>query len=143
MKQKTVKIMKISIRSLLLTVLILCATTGVRAGDEKLASDLRGNHSQGDVDVIVRYKVPPTDAHYMKVFRAGGTLRHKFDHIQAGHYTVSPELLKVLSNEEDVDYITPDRPLHGMLNITAATVGSNVANAAGWTGAGIGVAVIA
>lgn len=134
--------MRMSLRWLSLTVMFCSIAVSVWGGDEKLASDLRGKNLRGDVDVIVRYKVPPTEAHYMKVFRAGGALHQKFDHIQAGHYTVSPELLKVLSNDSDVDYITPDRALHGMLNITAATVGSNLANASGFDGTGIGVALI-
>ncbi len=64
------------------------------------------------------------------------------NNVRSAHYTVPGAALKTLSEDPDVAYISPNRPLKGMLNVTAATVHSDVANAQGYTGTGIGVAVI-
>ncbi len=129
-------------KSLILTGLLLCTATAIWGGDEKLAADLRARNPRGSVDVIVRYKATPTDAQHQKVTQAGGALKSRLDFIRSAFYSVSPALLKKLSDDADVEYITPDRPVHGMLNITAGTVYSNVANASGLTGQGIGIALI-
>jgi subtilisin family serine protease len=111
------------------------------AGTEKLSTELR-QHGAGDQEVIVQYRVTPTAAHHAKVTARGGQVLHKFAHVRAGHYVVSGTVLEELSNDPDVTWISPNRSLSGMLDTTAATVHSNAANAAGYTGAGIGVAVI-
>ena len=128
-------------QGILVAAILFSTATAVWGGDEKLSADLRG-HSQGNVDVIVQYRNPPTEAHHRRVLQAGGSLKHRLDFIRSAHYSVSPSLLHSLADDADVAYITPDRPVHGTLNITSATVYSTAANASGWTGKGIGVAVI-
>ena len=136
--------------------LSLCVNTAVWGADlEKLSPELKrsvathsaagkgtaGNSSQ-NVEVIVQYKVHPTAAHHGRVAERGGKLLHQFEHVKAAHYSVPASSLAELANDPDVAYISPNRPVKGMLNITAATVHSDIANAQGYTGAGIGVAVI-
>ena len=116
--------------------------TGALAGDEKLSFDLKSNALNRNVEVIVQYKVHPTDAHHQRVVDLGGTLQSKMDYIQAGHYTVPPSALKSLSEDPDVAFVTPNRPLKGMMDIPAETVNAAAAVAAGYDGTGIGVAVI-
>jgi len=41
-----------------------------------------------------------------------------------------------------VQYVSPNRPVSGSLDITAQTVGANLAWASGWDGTGVGIAVI-
>ena len=132
------QMIRLSVRSVLLSAILLCTATAVWGGDEKLAADLRGSQPQGNVDVIVRYRGTPTEANHQRVLKAGGALRHRLDFIRSAHYSISPTLLKNLSDDAEVAYIAPDRPVHGTLNITSGTVYSSAANAAGWTGRALG-----
>jgi len=117
------------------------AATVVWAGSEKLSSDLNGRSN--NVEVIVQYKVTPTEAHHQKVAALGGTLHSKMDFIKGAHYTVPASALQTLANDPDVAYITPDRAIQPSFDqITDGTVYSNVVNSAGYNGAGVGVAII-
>ncbi|MDQ6705993.1 MAG: S8 family peptidase, partial [Acidobacteriota bacterium] len=129
-----------SIGVALLALAMTC--TMASAGNEKLSSDLQSRNSSADAEVIVQYKVVPTDAHHRKVGALGGTLHGKMEHIKAGHYTVPASALQILSEDPDVAFISPNRSLKGMMDIPAATVNAAAAVAAGYDGKGIGVAVI-
>ena len=123
--------------------LALAVTTSASAaGNMKFSPDLQPTGSTANVEVIVQYKIMPTEAHRRKVRSLGGTVHETMNHVKAGHYTVPVAALETLAEDPDVLYISPNRPLRGALNITAATVHSDVANAQGYTGSGIGVAVI-
>ena len=111
-------------------------------GDEKLAPELRARTGGQDVEVIVQYKVAPAEAQHQRVAAIGGKFHGEMSHVKAAHYTVPASGLKTLANDPDVAYVSPNRPLKGMLNITSATVHSDVANTQGYTGTGIGVAVV-
>src|SRR5207245_715714 len=72
----------------------------------------------------------------------GGVLKTKLDFIKGAHYSVPVESLDALADDPDVLYISPDRPLKGLLDNTAAAVNAKVAWQAGFDGTGITVAVI-
>ena len=112
------------------------------AGHEKISSDLQFRNSAGDLDVIVQYNVVPTEAHYRKVTNLGGTLRRRMDFIKGAHYSVPRSGLQTLADDPDVAYISPNRPLQGMMDIPAETVNAAAAVAQGLNGTGIGVALI-
>jgi len=106
---------------------LACLSATVWAGDEKLASELRRNGLQGNIDVIVRYKTGPAEAHYRKVVNAGGVLKHRFDLIHSGHYSVPSAMLKDLANDAEVEFVSPDRPVRGMLDLTGDAVNAAAA----------------
>ena len=118
------------------------STGTARAGDEKLSPELKSLNAGIDLDVIVQYKTAPSAANHEKIAALGGRLHSEMSHVQAAHYTIPRAGVRTLSEDPDVAYISPNRPLKGMLNITAPTVHSNVANTEGYTGTGIGVAII-
>jgi serine protease AprX len=118
------------------------AAAAAWAGSEKLSSDLRSRNLSDRLDVIVRYNVTPTDAHHGKVEKQGGALRDKLDVIKAGHYTIPRSALDTLSDDPDAAYISPNRGLKAMLDISAGAVHADAANSLGFVGKGIGVAVI-
>src|SRR6266705_494460 len=132
--------------ALLSLVTLLAAGLCLADGNKhKVSSDLdalKGSHSGATVDVIIQYNVPPTDAHHQKVQGMGGVLKTKLDFIKAAHYSVPVESLDVLAADPDVAYISPDRPVRGLLDTTVATVNGGYAQILGLNGAGIGVAVI-
>src|SRR5437879_3923220 len=114
------------------------AATVAWAGSEKLSTELHSRNLPASLDVIVQYKVPPTDTQHQKIVNLGGVLRTRLDVIRAGYYTVPNSALSRLSEDPDVSYITPNRALKGMVNITDGAVHSDVANSQGFTGKGIG-----
>ncbi len=120
-------------------------TTAAWAGGEKLSAELQNKtaNRSGSVEVIVQYKTVPTEAHHARVAALGGKLNHKMDFIKAADYTISNSSLAALANDDDVAYITPNRSLKKMLDITAQATNTTAAYYAfGLLGNGVGVAVI-
>ena len=83
----------------------------VWGGTEKLSSDLQPEKTTGvhrvreqhvsNVDVIVQYKVTPTEEHYRRVAGLGGHLNAKMDFIRGAHYTVPRSALETLAADPD------------------------------------------
>jgi len=127
-------------RFLMLCTVILSASLAF-AGSPKMSKDLEGN-AFDQVDVIVQFKQAPTARHHQKVLSRGGTLRHELGLVKSGAYTMPASALTDLAADPDVAYISPDRPVQGMLDLTAAAVNASAAWSSGYTGTGVGVAVI-
>src|SRR3954453_21535945 len=92
------------------------------------------------VDVIVRFKLPPTK-NDLKLLGPYGQIKKSLDAINGVHVSLTPAMIDLLSKLPVIEYITPDRKLKGALDVTTATVGAQLAWQTGWTGAGVGVAV--
>jgi serine protease AprX len=121
--------------------------TAVWGGNERLSSDLQskttGRRAGGSVEVIVQYKVSPTEAHHRRIAALGGRLNAKMDFIKGAHYTVPTSALATIAEDPDVAYMTPNRTLNKMLDITAQATNTAAAYYAyGLLGKGVGVAVI-
>jgi serine protease AprX len=135
-------------RRILASSLLLALSASIAwAGPERLSSELRANAFRNSrpnarVDVIVRYKSPLTETHHRRIAALGGSLQRSFDAIHAAHYSIPRSALKNLEEDPDVEYVSPDRPVKGMLDITRGAVHSDLVNALGFTGKGIGVAVV-
>ena len=112
------------------------------AGSPKMAKDLEKVDPGSTVDVIVQFKQIPTAAHHKKVSDRGGNLKTELGAIKGGHYSIPAARIKDLADDPDVAYITPDRPVKGLLDYSNSTVGADIARSNGWAGTGIGVAVI-
>src|SRR6266581_6327201 len=132
--------------ALLALITLLAAALSFADGKKhKVSKDLgalKGSHSGATVDVIIQFNQTPTDAHHQKVQNKGGVLKTKLDVIKGAHYSVPVESLDALADDPDVAYISPDRPVKDLLDLTAAAVNAKAAWQAGWDGTGIGVAVI-
>ena len=122
--------------------LVIATGTFGLAGSGKLAPDLNNASPDRQVDVIVQYRVAPTAAHHNRVAARGGALHRKLDFIHGAHYRVPASAVRQLAADPDVAYVTPDRPVKGMLNVTSQAVNSGIANQSGYDGTGIGVAVL-
>jgi len=118
------------------------ASAIVWAQGPKLSPELKSAGGASNTEVIVQYKVKPGNAQTQKVVNLGGQVRYQGNNLQSVHYAVPASQLQNVANDPDVAYVSPNRPVQGQLNITSATVFSNVANTAGYKGTGIGVAVI-
>ena len=108
----------------------------------KMARELETASPDATVDVIVQYKHSPNAWQHQKIRRMGGA--HKGDlHLIAGDVVSMPaSALAALADDPEVAFIAPDRPVQSMLDLTVAAVNGNVAAQLGWTGTGVGVAVI-
>src|ERR1700686_4052442 len=138
-------------RNALITFMAFAMAGLADASAHKLAPELRDLKAESQVDVIVQFRQTPTQAHHRKLLERGGQLKHNLDIVRAAHYSISAEQLDDLSNDPDIEFISPDRAVTATGNslYTGApdygwrTVGADVAtNVFGLDGSGIGIALI-
>ena len=140
--------MKKTLRLAAILGLAVSCGTVAWAGTEKLSNELkpenrRGSRSAQNVEVIVQYKVTPTEEHHQKVVALGGRLNAKMDFIKSAHYTVPSSALAALAEDPDVAYVTPNRAIKPMFDMTTVqTVHSDIGMVYGYFGAGMAVAII-
>src|SRR5215472_9964233 len=116
--------------------------------NEKL-DELQANQSQNSntplVDVIIQFKLATKlDDGIGKVIGAGGQHKNRLDVINGGVFQVPANLLPILAEDPHVRYITPDRQtikLSPDVYFLDAS-DTNYPQQLGYTGNGIGVAVI-
>lgn len=144
-------------RPLLAGLLALLFTTPALAGHRRLSPELNDKFDTPQanlqdqttnaslIEVIIQFK-PGTnlDNGVSKVTGAGGQLKDRLDVIHGGVFQVPASLLPTLAKDPDVLYISPNRqtiklsPDDYILDAT----GANPIQELGYSGAGIGVAVI-
>jgi serine protease AprX len=102
---------------------------------------LKKGYGMGAVNQILRFQ-DPGDQQQEQNENQHGQDKHNFTSIGAFHLKVPSWAIPLIGNLPEVSYITPVRPVQKSLDITDATVAANIAWSYGWTGAGVGVAVI-
>jgi len=131
--------------------LMMSAAIQTMVAQDKLAPELRHLTTGATADVIVQYRAGPTALHHRRVLDAGGQLRSELAVIHAAHYSIPASQLEALSNDPDVEYISPDRVVTatasnvytGSPDYGWRTVGADLATSVfGLDGSGIGIAVI-
>jgi serine protease AprX len=131
-------------RYLTLSCLILCASL-VFAAPQRISKDLKKQSSKQWVNVIVQYRVPPTQTNFAKVLAKGGALQQNLPAINGGAFTVKGSALKALTKDPDVAYVSPDRTVRATATVTDyydQAVLAPYAWSKNLSGSGIGVAVI-
>ena len=115
----------------------------VSSAERKLDKELRKRlheSASGETDVIVEFNDSGDDS---DVLRGFGRKGRRLGVINARVLRVPNALLGKLAEHPRVKMINHDRPVEGHVGRTAATIGSRaVVDLMGYTGAGIGVAVI-
>jgi serine protease AprX len=94
------------------------------------------------VDVIVQFRVAPGAAHLHKIAAKGGRLKRLFRNVHATALSIPSHAVSQLAGDPDVLYISSDRRVSGKMEFAGPAVGANVAFSSGWTGNGVGVAII-
>jgi serine protease AprX len=94
------------------------------------------------VRVIVQYRVVPTDAHYATMRRRGGVLHSKLHLIKGAAFTVPVRALPLLEADPEIVSVSIDHPMKVADDLVNGAIGTSSAWNSGYTGAGIGVAVI-
>jgi serine protease AprX len=126
---------------LMLLVPILISASSAMAAS-KLSPDLPGLSSSRTLDIIVQFRTAPADTDLKKIAYVGGKVKKVFKNIPGGLVTVSASALATIAADNNIAYISPDRTLAGSLEFAEPTVRADIALQYGWTGSGIGVAVI-
>src|ERR1700726_2965885 len=135
-------------RLMIVSVIAIWTASFGQGAEQKIAEELRNKAPDEMVDVIVQFRHPATDAHHRRMLERGAQLKHNLDIIQAAHYSLSAKRLEAISEDPDVEFISPDRaiqataytgnPDYGWRTV-GADMGTSVFNV---DGHGIGVAVI-
>src|ERR1017187_7923492 len=107
-----------------------------------LARAHQGTASGQTVKVIVQYKQVPTAAHYATMQGRGGRLHSKLHMIKSAAFTIPVSALAALEADPEIASVTIDHPMNVMDDLTNDVTGVETAWSAGYTGAGVGVAVI-
>jgi serine protease AprX len=123
-----------------LRVLTLIAGASVVLAGSNRAPDLPGN-SNSPAYVIVQYKTAPTQEE-LRDLSSYGQITNQFVHVNAVCVWLTTAQITDVSKDHNVAYISPNRPTQGSLDITTAAVNANIAWSLGYTGSGVGVAVI-
>src|SRR3954466_11784076 len=97
-------------KRLLLLTAILCVSVSAAS---KLARDLPT--SGPAIDVIVRFKLPPTK-NDLKLLGPYGQVKKMLDIINGVHIALTPAQIQALANLPIIDYISPSRPIKGSLD---------------------------
>ena len=105
-----------------------------------LAAMMQGK--TGAMRVIVTYKTAPGTKQMSRAQSQGAKLNSNLSLVKAGAFSMTPAAIRRLSQDSDVAFISPDRKLKAMDDLTDAAVGVSSAWNAGLDGSGIGVAVI-
>jgi serine protease AprX len=108
----------------------------------KVSTDLLDDAQNGTVQAIVQFRRPPQSSDLADIAATGGTLKRSFRHVPAAVFTLPVQALKGISAHPQVLYVSPDRALKGQLEFAAPAVGADIAFTSGWTGNGIGIAIV-
>jgi len=122
-----------------LVFLAVFAGSSLAFADPRIAWDVPS--SGGLVDVIIRFKAPPS-SNDLKNLGPFGQIKKTLNLINAVHISVPPQLIPLIAKLPGIAYISPNRPMKGSLDITTQTVNANLVWPLGYTGTGVGVAVI-
>src|SRR5258705_6430657 len=124
-----------------LRILSIVAVAGMAVAGRKAASDLPRANSTSPVEVIVQYKTPPSKDE-LKQLGPYGQIKKQYSVINGVHVSLSADVIKQISADPNVAYITPNRQSKGSVDVSTGTVSANLVWSYGYTGAGVGIAVI-
>jgi serine protease AprX len=102
----------------------------------------QGSSKSETVRVIVQYHETPTAAHYATMQNRGGRLNAKLHMINSAAFTIPVSALTALESDPEILSVTIDHPMNVMDDLTNSATGVASAWNAGYTGSGVGVAVI-
>ncbi len=95
------------------------------------------------VDELDQYKNVPDFAAQFNISNNGGRLLREFRRaVIGGHYKLPVLFVKLLANDPSVKYISRDRKVKRTTEYAVPAINAAIAQSYGYTGAGIGVAVL-
>ena len=152
--------MKRFLHRILLWTCLVTSTAFSFAQSSKIAPDLASQlgNSSGSVNVVVQYNSSSSNSGLVGgllgavdnllggllnlISSLGGTVTHQYVSLPALAATMPVSQISTLANNSSVAYISPDRQVEGLLDLSTAASGADTAYQEGYTGKGIGVAII-
>jgi serine protease AprX len=135
----------IALRKLLILTLVLAlAGTAVAQTSSKLSPDLQvatSSSSSGNLQVVVQYYTPPTQSD-LNLLGLVGSLLNQLPLVNAIVEILPISGILNLASQPNVKYISLDRSVGGSLSNAAPAVNAPYAWSHGYTGSGVGVAVV-
>ncbi len=122
-------------------VLVLLGTPLLAFGGSKVAPDLPQSDPNAIVDAIVQYKTPPSKDE-LKQLGSYGQIKKIYSVINGVNISLTVRTIQQLTTDPNVLYVTPNRKSTGTVDISTGTVNANMVWSYGYTGTGVGVAVI-
>jgi serine protease AprX len=110
--------------------------------NSRFSDAVHGKDNGQKVDVIVQYTQVPTDAEYATMKSRGGQLKAKLHLVRGAAFTIPVHALVALNDDPKVQFVSIDHPMQVADDLTNTAIGAPSAWNSGWTGAGVGVAVI-
>jgi serine protease AprX len=136
-------------RAAFLLVLLVTQSAFAAQSSGKFAADLaptlaHAHNASADetVRVIVQYRVVPTAAHYATMQKRGGLLHSKLHMIKGAAFTVPVRALPLLDADPEIVAVNMDHPMKVADDLVNGAIGTSSAWNSGYTGTGVGVAVI-
>ncbi len=131
-------------RLLILLTFILSSTTLSFGQISKIAPDLLGllKGLTTPVNVVIQFNSEPGLLEITKLLSLGGVIQQQYSLIPAIAVQLPATVVELLTLDPSVAYISPDRQMAGTLDLTTAAVGANTAFQSGYTGRGVGIAII-
>jgi serine protease AprX len=131
-----------SVKRFLYNLALMVVATSVLAQVSKIAAPLHGRQDNDAADVIVQFTTTPGALHRAKILARGGTVKDDLSFIKALRASIPASRLDDLSQDAEVTYISPNRPIQSALNNATAAVLANYPWSIGLDGEGVGVALI-
>jgi serine protease AprX len=103
---------------------------------------MKGAAASRDLHVIVQFKAPLTPGLHEQVARYGGRLYRELPVIDSAAYRIYEAGLQKLMASGIAESYAVDHQVKASMDITSKAVGADFANSSGWTGKGVGVAII-
>src|SRR5437588_3104923 len=140
-------------KAILVALIVLVATvTLAHADTSKISPELKGYNSTQKVQVIVQYApgtqvsctglIPIVGCLLNDIVKLGGTILSQLPLVNGVVALLDGNGILNLSNQSNVVYISVDRPLTPTLSNASPAVNAFAAWQSGYTGAGVGVALI-
>ena len=122
--------------------IILMPATGPRRSEVPSGKPAAATAQASDLDVIVKFKAPFTKKQVRGVSVYGGRVYRELPIINSAACHISKAGLEKLLASGLVASYSFDRQVKASMDVTSQAVGANIANSYGWTGQGVGVAII-
>ncbi len=111
------------------------------ASNSKIAPDLSSKVA-AEADVIIQFNGAAPETMDTAIKAKQGKLTAQYTGMKAARYTVPASSLAAIAAMPEVAYISPNRPLSGHVDLATKAVNADLPWRLGFTGKGVGVAVI-
>lgn len=122
--------------------IILLPAAGPKNTEVPAAKPVMSETQPSELNIIVRFKAPFSKKQVRSVSAYGGKVYRELPIINSAAYHISKSGLEKLLASGMVASYSIDHQVKATMDVTTQAVGANIANSYGWTGQGVGVAIL-